>query len=118
MIEILNIPLKNQRLVKALTIIYGINKATALQICKKLGLNPNIKLKFFDEQQLDELKLFIEKKYFTQIGANLSREIKLNIENLITMGSYRGSRHKLKLPVRGQRTHSNAKTQKKIFFVL
>ena len=114
-IEILNKKIKNIPLKKALTQFYGINSFKAIEICKILGFNPNKKINQFHENQLKNLKNFLERKYHDQIEKTLSQKIETNIKNLIAIKSYRGFRHKNGLPVRGQRTHSNARTQKKLF---
>lgn len=115
MIEIFNKELPNKKLIKSLTYVYGINSKIASTICKEIGFNPNVKLDKFSTSQLNFLKKYIEneEKYQNQFGYNLAKKRTEDIENLITMKTYRGSRHLNKLPVRGQRTHSNARTQKK-----
>lgn len=114
MIDIFNKQLKpNQLLGYALQHVYGINKKIASIICIETGLNPNIKIKKFTQTQLKDLKHFIETTYKDNIYTMKYKETQQNIQNLILIKNYRGSRHLLKLPVRGQRTHSNAHTQKK-----
>lgn len=114
MIEILNTILPTKNLKYALRHIYGINSKIALDICKKLGLNPTQNITKLNSKQLKELKNYIEKIFKNKAGYILKKKINSKIELLITMRAYRGIRHKGKLPVRGQRTHSNARTQKKM----
>jgi len=115
MIEILNTKLPtDKRLVKVLTLIYGINKQKSYEICQKIGLNQNKKLNACSTKQLNFLKKYIENHYKNETSYNLYKKIKFKIDMLITLKTYRGMRHKKRLPVRGQRTRSNGRTQKKM----
>jgi len=114
MITILNQKIRNQQLYKALTQIYGININLAVKICKFLGYNKNKKLKDFTTEQLTWLKHYIETMYKREIGSAKRQKVILDVEHLITIKNYRGVRHVRKLPVRGQRTHTNGKTQKRM----
>ena len=90
--------------------IYGIGDTLALKILKDVGIDPGIRTKNLSEEQLARLNAIIEKNYATE-GA-LRRQIAQNIQRLKDIGCYRGLRHRRGLPVRGQRTRSNARTRK------
>ncbi len=103
-----NIP-NNQHVGVALTSIYGIGRSSSLSICKTLGLISSIKIKDLSEEQIDLIRETIGK---LTIEGDLRREISMNIKRLIDLGCYRGMRHRRGLPVRGQRTRTNARTRK------
>ena len=94
----------------ALTYIYGIGNPRALSILEKAGVDAYAKMASFDEDQLNAIRQVIEKE--GGIEGDLRKEISLNIKRLIEIQSYRGLRHRRSLPVRGQRTHTNARTRK------
>lgn len=100
----------NKRIVIALTYIYGIGKTLAQKILKAVGIDENLRAKDLHEDQLSTLGSFIEKNY--TIEGALRRQETQNIALLRSIGCYRGSRHKVGLPVRGQRTRTNARTRK------
>jgi len=104
----INIPV-NKHVVIGLTSIYGIGRTRSQDICATLGLNPTTKVKDLTEEQLDGIRSEVGK--FTVEG-DLRREISMNIKHLMDMGCYRGLRHRRGLPVRGQRTRTNARTRK------
>lgn len=101
---------KNKRMEIALTYIYGIGRPLARTICKNAGVDLNLKSDSLTDDQLMKLRSAIEAK--GKIEGDLRREVTLNIKRLIDLGCYRGLRHKKGLPVRGQRTRSNARTRK------
>jgi small subunit ribosomal protein S13 len=103
-----NIP-NHQHAVIALTAIYGIGRNRAQKICAAAGLSPSIKIKDFSDSDVEKLRDEVAK--FTVEG-DLRREISMNIKRLMDLGSYRGLRHRRGLPVRGQRTRTNARTRK------
>ncbi|MBM3579313.1 MAG: 30S ribosomal protein S13 [Alphaproteobacteria bacterium] len=105
-----NIP-KEKRFVIALTYIYGIGDTTAQKICKKLKINLGLRTHQVSEDKLAEVRALLEKDYPTLEG-DLRRKVSSDIKRLIDIGCYRGIRHVKKLPVRGQRTHTNARTRK------
>ncbi len=105
-----NIP-KEKRLVVALTYIYGVGKFTAKDICKKAEVNQDTKVLNLSEDDLSRLRSAIEVSYPVLEG-DLRRKVSSNIKRLVDIGCYKGIRHVKKLPVRGQRTHTNAKTRK------
>jgi len=94
----------------ALTYIHGIGQHTSEKICKDTGVDPQKRVKELTEDTLAKLRREIETKY--KVEGEVRREIQNNIKRLIEIGSYRGLRHRLGLPVRGQRTHTNARTRK------
>jgi len=106
----INIP-KEKRFVIALTYIYGIGTTTAEKICNKLKINLNLRTNQVSEKKLAQVRTLIEKE-FPVLEGDLRRKISSDIKRLIDIGCYRGIRHVRKLPVRGQRTHTNAKTRK------
>jgi small subunit ribosomal protein S13 len=105
-----NIP-REKRFVIALTYIYGIGKTTANNICKKLKIDLSLRTSQIGEDKLSEVRSFLEKER-TILEGDLRRKVSSDIKRLIDIGCYRGIRHVKKLPVRGQRTHTNAKTRK------
>ena len=104
-----NIP-TNKRLVVSLTYIYGVGKTAAGKICKSACIPVDKKVKDLNDQELVMLRGIIEKGY--QVEGDLRREVSLNIKSKKDMRCYEGLRHIKKLPVRGQNTHSNARTRK------
>ena len=94
----------------ALTYIYGIGKKFSNDICTKLSISKNKRVNSLTENEISKIREFIDKNY--KVEGDLRREVSLNIKRLIDLATYRGSRHKKKLPTRGQRTHSNARTRK------
>ena len=106
----INIP-KEKRFVIALTYVYGIGKTSAEKICNKLKINLNLRTNQISEEKLAQVRSLIEKD-FPILEGDLRRKISSDIKRLIDIGCYRGIRHVKKLPVRGQRTHTNAKTRK------
>ncbi len=106
----INIP-KEKRFVIALTYIYGIGTTSAEKICNKLKINLNLRTNQVSEEKLAQVRSLMEKE-FTVLEGDLRRKISSDIKRLIDIGCYRGIRHVKKLPVRGQRTHTNAKTRK------
>lgn len=101
---------KNKRVEIALTYIYGIGRATARQILDAAGVSYDIRTKDLADDQISRIRDIIDKNY--KVEGDLRRDIGLNIKRLMEIGCYRGLRHKLGLPVRGQRTHTNARTRK------
>lgn len=104
----INIP-DHKHAVIALTAIYGIGKTRSQAICAAAGIAEDIKIRELSEEQIDKLRDEVGK--FTVEG-DLRREVTLNIKRLLDLGCYRGLRHRRSLPVRGQRTKTNARTRK------
>lgn len=100
----------DKRLVIALTYIYGVGTMTAELICKELNLNPNMRARALPEEDAARLNVYIEKSF--PVEGHLRRQIQQSINRLKEIGTFRGSRHRRSLPVRGQRTKSNARTRK------
>ncbi|MBK6896594.1 MAG: 30S ribosomal protein S13 [Alphaproteobacteria bacterium] len=105
-----NVP-DNKRIPIALTYIHGIGRTSALKICKKLGIDLQMRMGQADEDTLNRIRSEIEKGGF-KIEGDLRREVSMNIKRLMDMRCYRGLRHRAGLPVRGQRTITNARTRK------
>lgn len=101
---------KSKRLEIALTYIYGIGKARAKEILNITNIDPNIRIEKLTTDQVSMLREVIEKQY--KIEGDLRTEIAMNLKRLMDIGCYRGIRHRKHLPVRGQRTHTNARTHK------
>lgn len=93
----------------ALTAVYGIGRTRARLICEQCGIAPSTKIKDLDDAAIDKLRDSVQK--FTVEG-DLRREITMNIKRLMDLGCYRGQRHRRGLPMRGQRTRTNARTRK------
>ncbi|NBV07029.1 MAG: 30S ribosomal protein S13 [Proteobacteria bacterium] len=105
-----NIP-KEKRFVISLTYIYGIGATTAHKICKKLKIDLGLRTHQVSEDKISQVRTLIEKEYPVLEG-DLRRKVSSDIKRLIDIGCYKGIRHVKKLPVRGQRTHTNARTRK------
>lgn len=103
-----NIP-NHQHVGIALTAIYGIGRSSSKSICESIGIEKDKKIKDLSDEQIDRLRDHIAK--ITTEG-DLRREVSMNIKRLIDLGCYRGLRHRRGLPVRGQRTRTNARTRK------
>ncbi len=101
---------KEKKVYVSLGYIYGIGRPMAVKICQQAGINPDVRAKNLTEEEVSKITAIIQKDYRTE--GNLRREIGMNIKRLMDIGSYRGSRHKKSLPVRGQRTRTNARTRK------
>lgn len=93
----------------ALTAIYGIGRKTANDICNKVEISPSTKIKELSEDQLELIRGVIAKM---TVEGDLRREVSMNIKRLMDLGCYRGIRHRRGLPLRGQRTKTNARTRK------
>jgi len=105
-----NIP-KEKRFVIALTYIYGIGTTTAHKICTKLKIDLQVRTHQVTEDKLAQVRALLEKEH-TSLEGDLRRKVASDIKRLMDIGCYRGIRHVKKLPVRGQRTHTNARTRK------
>jgi len=101
---------KEKRIEIALTYIYGIGRPLSNKILKQAGVNPDTRAKDMKEDEVSRIAAIIQKEY--KVEGDLRREISQNIKRLIDVGSYRGLRHRRSLPVRGQRTRTNARTRK------
>jgi small subunit ribosomal protein S13 len=101
---------RDKRLEIALTYIFGIGKTTSKKIVEMTGLNPDTRVRELTEDEVSKLREAIDRT--VKVEGDLRREISLNIKRLIEIGCYRGIRHRRGLPVRGQRTKTNARTRK------
>ena len=104
-----NVP-TNKRLMIALTYIYGIGPKYSKDICKKVNLDGSKRVNSLNEDEIIKIREFIDKNFLVE--GDLRREVSVRIKRLTDLGCYRGLRHRKKLPVRGQRTHTNARTRK------
>ena len=105
----INIP-PNKIISIALTSIHGIGLYFSKQICEKLNIPQDVRVNSLTEDQVLKITEYINVNH--KVEGDLRREVSLNIKRLVDLVTYRGTRHKKKLPVRGQRTHSNARTRK------
>jgi len=101
---------REKRIEIGLTYIYGIGRVTSNQILAETGISPDTRVKDLDENDVAKLRQYIDKKY--QVEGELRKEVSMNIKRLTEIGSYRGIRHRKGLPVRGQKTKTNARTRK------
>lgn len=105
----INIP-TNKRIVIALTYIHGIGDTKAAEIIAKAGVSADKRVNQLLESDVIKIREIIDADY--QVEGDLRREVSMNIKRMMDLGSYRGLRHRKRLPVRGQRTHTNARTRK------
>lgn len=111
MARIAGVDLPNEKRVEiALTYIFGIGLTTSTRILKESAINPDTRMKDLTDDEIAKIREQIESKY--NVEGDLRREISLNIKRLTEIGCYRGRRHRMGLPVNGQRTKTNARTRK------
>lgn len=101
---------RNKRVEISLTYIYGIGRSASQEILEKAEVNPDVRVKDLSEADIARLRQVIDKDYVVE--GDLRREVAMNIKRLTEIGCYRGLRHRRHLPVRGQRTRTNARTRK------
>ena len=101
---------KEKRVVIGLTSIFGIGRTTAEKILREAGVNESMRVKDLEDNHISAIRQIISERY--RVEGDLRTEINLNIKRLMDVGSYRGFRHRVHLPVRGQRTKTNARTRK------
>ncbi|MGQ0563310.1 MAG: 30S ribosomal protein S13 [Gemmatimonadota bacterium] len=101
---------RNKRIEVGLTYIYGIGLPTAQKILETAGVNPDRRVQELNDDEVNKLRRIIENAH--KVEGALRTEVSMNIKRLMDIGSYRGLRHRKGLPVRGQRTHTNARTHK------
>lgn len=110
MARISGIDLPNKATRIALTYIYGIGRSLAVEICQKAGIDPDQKMNDLSADDVNKLRTLIDSDY--TVEGRLRTQVALNIKRLMDIGCYRGLRHRRGLPVRGQRTKTNARTRK------
>ena len=111
MARIGGVDLPNEKRVEiGLTYIYGIGKVTSNKVLEATGINPDTRVKDLTEDEAGKIRHIIDEEYLVE--GDLRREVSLNIKRLMEIGSYRGIRHRRNLPVRGQKTKTNARTRK------
>jgi len=111
MARISGIDLPNAKRVEiGLTYIYGVGRKVSNDILLKAKIDKNVRVSDLDDDQVNKIRTIIEKEY--QVEGDLRREVSLNIKRLMDLGNYRGLRHRKHMPVRGQRTKTNARTRK------
>jgi len=101
---------KNKRIEIGLTYIYGVGRPLSTMVLKAVNLDPNRKTDSLTEDEVSKIREYLEKNY--DVEGELRRKISMSIKRLMDLGTYRGLRHRKNLPVRGQRTHTNARTRK------
>ena len=101
---------REKRVEIGLTYIYGIGRSKSSEILAKTGINPDTRVRDLTDDEVGKLRDIIDKEYVVE--GDVRREVSLNIKRLMEIGCYRGRRHKMGLPVRGQRTKTNARTRK------
>ncbi|MDP8958056.1 MAG: 30S ribosomal protein S13 [Actinomycetota bacterium] len=101
---------REKRLEIALSYIYGVGRPRAGEICHFLGIDPTMRTRDLTDDEIVRVRQFIDQNY--RVEGDLRREVSQNIKRKIEIGSYQGNRHRRGLPVRGQRTHTNARTRK------
>ncbi|BFH16949.1 30S ribosomal protein S13 [Paenibacillus dendritiformis] len=101
---------RDKRVEIALTYIFGIGKSTSQKVIAQAGVNPDTRVRDLTEDEVNKIREAIDKN--VKVEGDLRREISLNIKRLVEIGCYRGIRHRRGLPVRGQRTKTNARTRK------
>lgn len=101
---------RDKRVEAGLTYIYGIGLKTSQNILKETGINPDTRVKDLTEDEINKLRIIIDQQCVVE--GDLRREVQLNIKRLMEIGCYRGLRHRKGLPVRGQKTKTNARTRK------
>ncbi|MDF2728876.1 MAG: ribosomal protein [Acidimicrobiia bacterium] len=101
---------RDKRLEIGLTYIYGIGLTRAQKVCAETGVDPDTRIRQLTDDEVTRIRRFIEANF--EVEGDLRREVQQNIKRKIEIGSYQGIRHRRGLPVRGQRTHTNARTRK------
>jgi small subunit ribosomal protein S13 len=101
---------RNKRIEIALTYIFGIGRSTATRVLREAKVDPSIKTSDLNDGEITSIRQVID--HALKVEGDLRREVSMNIKRLMDLGCYRGLRHRRSLPVRGQRTHTNARTRK------
>ena len=101
---------REKRLEVALTYVFGVGRSTSLKICSELELNPDTRVRDLTDDEVNRIRSYVDQNL--RVEGDLRRDIAQDIKRKIEIGSYQGVRHRKGLPVRGQRTHTNARTRK------
>ncbi len=101
---------REKRLEISLTYVFGIGRSTAQKICVDLGLNPDTRVRDLTDDEVNRIRVYVDQNL--RVEGDLRRDVAQDIKRKIEIGSYQGVRHRKGLPVRGQRTHTNARTRK------
>lgn len=101
---------REKRLVISLTYVFGIGRTTAEQICEATGINESTRTRDLTDEEINKIRAYIDQNL--KVEGDLKREVQQDIKRKMEIGSYQGLRHRKGLPVRGQRTHTNARTRK------
>ena len=101
---------REKRLEIGLTYIFGIGRTTAKKLCNETGINPDTRVRDLTDSEVNKIRMFIENNL--SVEGDRRRNVQTDIKRKIEIGSYQGTRHRKGLPVRGQRTHTNARTRK------
>ena len=101
---------REKRVVISLQYIYGIGQSSAKKICERAGVDESVRTRDLTDDQTRRIREIVDSEY--KVEGDLRREVSMNIKRLMDLGAYRGLRHRRGLPVRGQRTHTNARTRK------
>jgi small subunit ribosomal protein S13 len=101
---------REKRLEIALTYVFGVGRPTALKVCSDLGLNPDTRVRDLTDDEVNRIRVYVDQNL--RVEGDLRRDVAQDIKRKIEIGSYQGVRHRKGLPVRGQRTHTNARTRK------
>ena len=101
---------RERRLEIALTYIFGIGRSTSIKMCKELDLNPDTRVRNLTDSEVNKIRTYIENKL--SVEGDRRRDVQTDIKRKVEIGCYQGTRHRKGLPVRGQRTHTNARTRK------
>ena len=101
---------REKRLEVALTYVFGIGRSTAQKICADLGLSPDTRVRDLTDDEVNRIRVYVDQNL--RVEGDLRRDVAQDIKRKIEIGCYQGIRHRRKLPVRGQRTHTNARTRK------
>ncbi|MBI04123.1 MAG: 30S ribosomal protein S13 [Actinomycetota bacterium] len=101
---------REKRVLIALTYIHGIGRTSAASICEATGVNPSTRVRDLADDEVTSIRVFVDQQF--KVEGDLRREVSQNIKRKMDIGCYQGLRHRRGLPVRGQRTHTNARTRK------
>ena len=101
---------REKRLEIALTYVFGVGRPTSLKLCSDLGLNPDTRVRDLTDDEVNRIRVYVDQNL--RVEGDLRRDVAQDIKRKIEIGSYQGVRHRKGLPVRGQRTHTNARTRK------